>query len=472
MTLTMDLFKKLRKGADTPSAPPTPKTPMIRRIELPESSSPVHPLKFDVVMDDEASTSSDDTPSPVSPMVRRRLGSLLGRSSTPKSSSRPSTPASQPQRTSTPPLLVAPTPKWKMAPSVREQGWKNVPATPDYAKERRRRTASLQAPVPRPATAAVSEWSIESSEKLKTKHRSKSPHAPSPVPLSRRAETPDLKKQAQASAALPLRRSSSTRPTEPRPIREVNGAKYSYGMQGPHPARSASRSTAASSASGSSASSAKRPVKGILKTTKPTPVNTAALLAPSPSGSPVPLPAARGAVPLRPPSDFMLHWQLLCPNPSTGKWIRFDIAVPPTLVRRYGNGCPYAIGEQDRSKNATAGLQLTQMTIRCPALPHWTVAVANTAGITCGDVFDAIHKTFTVPLSAAEQTQYVTDQNRSAVEQAFKQRCKDVPGLDAWHRKQGLLRVDLLLGKRLFAGLSLAGEDRCDLWEMLTMSET
>lgn len=446
-------------------------------MELPEFNSPVYPLTLDVTMDDGASTSSDGTPSPVIPMVRRRFGSLLGRSSAPKSSSRPSTPVPLLSQTSAPPPLVTPTPKWKTAPSVREQGWMNVPATPDYARERRR-TMSMQAPIPRPATAAVSEWSIESSSselKAKPHSKSKSPHAPSPVSSSRRserAETPELKKQAQASAALILQRSSSTRPAERRPVRDVDGANYGYGAQETRAARSASRTTAASSASGSSASSTKRPVKGILKMTKPTPVNSAALLAPSPSESPVPLPVARGAVPRRPPSNLMLHWQLLYPNPARGRWVRFDIAFSPTLVRRYSNEHPgrsHPIIEQDRSKNAAAGLQLTRMTIRCPTLPHWAVDVANAAGITCGDVFDAIHKTFTAPLSAAEQVQYVTEQNRSAVEQAFKQRCKDVPGLD---RKHSLLRIDLLLGRRIFAGLSLAGEDRCDLWEMLTMSET
>ena len=141
--------------------------------------------------------------------------------------------------------------------------------------------------------------------------------------------------------------------------------------------------------------------------------------------------------------------------------------MPVNEIRKYTDGTPLALGARDFDKPAVEGLQLARMTIRCSQLRHWDIFVRNPRGITCGNVFEAIHELLNTPLTDAERELYVTDRRRARVEEAFAKRCKDAPGLDEYVRKQGLKRIDLLQGKRIFAGLSLARDDRCDLWEMV-----
>lgn len=453
--LTMSFLKKI-KGLDILS---TPKAPKNSSVPLPDvdTDAPVYPVSLDTAKegmgDDEGSTASDRTPSPVTPLRRRRFPSLMSRPSTPKCDSRPSTPLSHPSR---PPELIAPTPKWKTAPSLREQGWRNPSPQPEQVRERVR-THSMQH-ASRPSTARLSERS-NSPEMLKEKPRSMTPQVPSRPSTSRwseRSESPEMLKKKVAPLSPKPRRSSSSHPSERAPLRDA-------GAESPRPptpgtTRAASRTTARSSRS---SSSGQRPLKSILKPTGPTPVDTALLAAqdlPSPSSSPAPVPL--------PSQSFGLHWQLLPPNPALGKHIRFDVALPVNQIRKIVDRVPLALGARDLDKPAVEGQHLTRMTIRCAQLRHWNIIVKNSRGVTCGDVFDAIHDALNTPLTAAERELYVDERKRARIEEAFAQRCHDAPGLDEYVRKEGLKRVDLLQGKRMFAGLSLSRDDRCDLWEM------
>ncbi|KIP04664.1 hypothetical protein PHLGIDRAFT_56059, partial [Phlebiopsis gigantea 11061_1 CR5-6] len=86
-------------------------------------------------------------------------------------------------------------------------------------------------------------------------------------------------------------------------------------------------------------------------------------------------------------------------------------------------------------------------------LQHWDIVAKNPQGVTCGDVFEAIHRSLDTPLTGAELALCVPDRRRDRIQAAFAQRCKDAPGLDEYVRKQGLMRIDLLQGRRVFAGL-------------------
>lgn len=207
---------------------------------------------------------------------------------------------------------------------------------------------------------------------------------------------------------------------------------------------------------------AKRAPKGILKPTGPTPVDTS-LLAPSelPSSppTPVPLPAAK----------FGLHWQLLPPRAALGRYVRFDAGLPVYLIKRYADGgVPGAMLERDFCKPAVEGVRLTRMTLRCAQLRHWPdIVVWNPKGVTCGDVFDAVYDMLHTPLTELECARLLDgDETRRRVGEAFAQRCRDAPLLDEYVRQQGLRRIDVLEGKRVFAGMQLATGDRCDLWQM------
>ena len=185
------------------------------------------------------------------------------------------------------------------------------------------------------------------------------------------------------------------------------------------------------------------------------------LLAPSELPSKPPTP-----VPLPPVGRFGLHWQLLPANPALGKYIRFDAGLPVYLMRKYTNEIPAPMLERDFCKPAVEGVKLTRMTIKCHQLRHWPdIVVWNPKGVVCGDVFDAVYDMLHTPLTDLERERLLdTEEKHRRVREAFLQRCKDAPLLDEYVRQQGLKRIDILQGKRIFAGMELAKGDRCDLW--------
>lgn len=114
---------------------------------------------------------------------------------------------------------------------------------------------------------------------------------------------------------------------------------------------------------------------------------------------------------------------------------------------------PLALGSTDLDKSAV-NISMTEMIIRCNQLPHWEIVARNPSGVTCGDVFQAIHDTLCTPLTDRERGKFVTDECQERVLEAFEKRCRDTPELDEYTRRRGMMRVDLLQGKRIFIGLS------------------
>ena len=334
----------------------TPTAPKKGSVPLPEVDEViVYPVSLSVAGDEDGSAGSDYTSSPpATPFFRRRLGSFLSRPSTPKHDSRPATPI----KASSPPVLVAPTPRWKTPPSLREQGWKNVSPGPEPELKARPRSNSMQYP-PRSSTTRQSERSL-SPEVLKAKQRSMTPQVPprSPESVARRAgrQTPDvLKHHFPTTTQSPLRPSSS-RPSTTTLCDDRADSPYSKARV----TRSASRPSAPTSPS----------PKGILKPSSPTPDDSALVPFREPSTPPPSSPSP--PIPL-PSHSFGLHWQLLPPNPVMGKHLRFDMALPVTEIRKYTNGVPLALGSRDLSKSAVEGLQLTRMTMQLKPPENQTV---------------------------------------------------------------------------------------------------
>lgn len=151
-----------------------------------------------------------------------------------------------------------------------------------------------------------------------------------------------------------------------------------------------------------------------------------------------------------------LHWQLLPYDPQRcKKKLYFDVAMASDLVRDHTRLPPVALHPADTDKwAATHGGGLTQMIIKCQHLPHWDIVVQNDQGIKCRDIFEAIHRNLNLRLTEYEKSSYVEEPRRRKVQAAFEKRCRDVPMLDHVARREGLLRVDLLEGKRIFMGLT------------------
>ncbi|KAF7791462.1 hypothetical protein EIP86_002478 [Pleurotus ostreatoroseus] len=403
----MDFLRRLTHSVlDGISTPPAPK---IGRIPLPDVDS-MHDVKDIVVQLEGHRSASDDCSSgcssPVSPITQKRKWSFsASRSSTPQTRCTSRTSSSSyphPASTLATPHIVAPTPR-RVGEMLREDGWRHCesPAQDEQTEVTSQHTDRAKRTSSNPAKPS----------------RTVTPHSPSV----------DLVHSPQG-AARP--RSNSTR-DERHAHRELDHRRH-HGLVVSRP------STATSSVghlseralplerSGTPGHTTKRPPKGILKSTPK----------------------------LTPTEPAYLHWQLLPYDPTKcKKKLLFDVALRVAAIRDHTRMPPLAIGSTDLDKPAV-NLFTTEMIIRCRQLPQWDIVARNPSGVTCGDVFHAIHNTLCTPLTDREQHKYVTDESRERVLEAFDKRCRDTPELDEYTRQRGMMRVDLLQGKRIFIGLS------------------
>ncbi|KAH9949812.1 hypothetical protein B0H21DRAFT_67595 [Amylocystis lapponica] len=156
-----------------------------------------------------------------------------------------------------------------------------------------------------------------------------------------------------------------------------------------------------------------------------------------------------------PPPPVTLHWQLLPYDPrQSKKKIFFDVAYEVHFIRDHTTTPPVSLNRSEMEKPAAA-VPLTEMTIRCPQLRHWDVHVTRASGVRCVDVYRAIYETFHHTLSPVEREWYLPKDaaGLARCEENFQKRCRTSPGLSEFERRQGMRRVDLLEGRRVFMGL-------------------
>lgn len=90
--------------------------------------------------------------------------------------------------------------------------------------------------------------------------------------------------------------------------------------------------------------------------------------------------------------------------------------------------------------------------ITCDKLPLWPIKLKQTTNLRVIDIFRAIYDTYAQPLTQ-EELMYFGKDTIARCEAAFKQRCDDGPELACLAEKKGMLRIDLLRGRRIFKGL-------------------
>ena len=149
---------------------------------------------------------------------------------------------------------------------------------------------------------------------------------------------------------------------------------------------------------------------------------------------------------------FDLHWQL---RPfDSQRWkrlLRFDIAFPVDEIVFQDRGFRTKLSDAELNKPAASGTVTKMLIFFEQGQFSWEVDVNNTHGIRCRDVFQAIYKAFNKQLTL-EERRLVRD--RRAVEDAFRLRCKLAPGLPEVERSLGWKRVDVLLHRTVFRGLT------------------
>ncbi|KAJ7783295.1 hypothetical protein B0H16DRAFT_488537 [Mycena metata] len=105
-----------------------------------------------------------------------------------------------------------------------------------------------------------------------------------------------------------------------------------------------------------------------------------------------------------------------------------------------------ALPQEDQELPVSTHCKMTEMVIYCPHVG--SLVVERPEGLRCIDIFYAIYCKYQKKPRSHEMPE-----NEEKYQAAFKQRCRDCPGLPEFNRRAGFLRVDLLRGKRIFDGL-------------------
>lgn len=100
---------------------------------------------------------------------------------------------------------------------------------------------------------------------------------------------------------------------------------------------------------------------------------------------------------------------------------------------------------------AGLGMHVSEMWIVHKSLPKWPVHV-NLKKIRVIDVFMWIYDEYAEPLTAQELIE-IGPEYLQRCRPFFEQRCRDGPSWQHVEEKRGILRVDLLRGRRIFKGL-------------------
>lgn len=118
---------------------------------------------------------------------------------------------------------------------------------------------------------------------------------------------------------------------------------------------------------------------------------------------------------------------------------------------------------EEKNIPASSHCVLTRMVIHCRdnGMDRWPIVAERPEGLRCIDVFEAIYRTFAVPLTTEELKQYSNDFIDSCIP-AFEQRCRDIAGRGNGERdreRKAICRVDMLRTQKIFRGLTKKGRE-------------
>ena len=134
--------------------------------------------------------------------------------------------------------------------------------------------------------------------------------------------------------------------------------------------------------------------------------------------------------------------------------IWFSPRRDPTAVMAFTSAGFRPLSEDDHYLPASSHCVLTEMDITCPILrTSFIIKVERPQGIRCVDVFQGIFNAYDARLTAEEQRRFASEIDERCW-RAFRQRCQDAPHLPEVNQRQGMRRVDLLRGVRIYDGLT------------------
>ena len=110
------------------------------------------------------------------------------------------------------------------------------------------------------------------------------------------------------------------------------------------------------------------------------------------------------------------------------------------------------LSRQDSVMQLSETAFVNWIVITCDKLPFWPIHLKQTTNLRVIDIFRAIYDTYAQPLTEDELL-YFGKETIGRCEAPFKQRCEDGPEFAFAAEKRGMLRIDLLRGRRIFKGL-------------------
>ncbi|KAF8548805.1 hypothetical protein OG21DRAFT_1489074 [Imleria badia] len=132
------------------------------------------------------------------------------------------------------------------------------------------------------------------------------------------------------------------------------------------------------------------------------------------------------------------------------RFLRFDVAFPVDEIVFQDGGIRTKLSDAELDRRVAHGTMTRMLITFEHKLFYWEMDVKNIHGIRCRDMFEAIYKGFNEQLTTEERL--VRD--RRAVADAFRPRCSLSPGLPAAEPSSGWKRVDVLLHRMIFLGLT------------------
>ena len=181
---------------------------------------------------------------------------------------------------------------------------------------------------------------------------------------------------------------------------------------------------------------------------------------PSPASSIGPLTPPTHTFPLPGPTPYAFpvaskpraaHLHMLLEY-SSSPTIRYDFIDPPSAMTSRREG----LSNRALSEPATSP-PMQSLTLISPHLP-WriTVTARNGSFVTVFDVFDTVHRSLRTQVSSSEFKLLPTREDQDRASAAYQQRYRRIrdPRAHDEEKRQGLRRIDFLMGQSNFRGLS------------------
>ncbi|KAF9527510.1 hypothetical protein CPB83DRAFT_855905 [Crepidotus variabilis] len=110
------------------------------------------------------------------------------------------------------------------------------------------------------------------------------------------------------------------------------------------------------------------------------------------------------------------------------------------------------LSSEERNMLVSNNTLFSEIVIVNKTLEAWPIVIRPTHRIRVIDVFRAIYDTYAIPLTREELARLGAERIQRS-ERAFLQRCQDSPESTHFLERQGMTRIDLLRGRRIFKGL-------------------